>query len=41
MKQILSAFALALAFTSIALGQAPQKHEMTDSKKGSVLKLRC
>ncbi len=39
MKQILCAFALTGAFTSIALGQvaqAPQKHEMTDSKKAEM-----
>jgi len=33
MKHILSAFALAVAFTAIALGQAPQTHDVADSKK--------
>lgn len=36
MKQVLSALALTIAFTSIALGQAVQKHEMTDSKKAEM-----
>jgi len=36
MKQVLSALALTIAFTSIALGQTVQKHEMTDSKKGEM-----
>lgn len=33
MKQIHTAFALTIAFASIAFGQAVQKHEMADSKK--------
>ena len=36
MKQILNAFALALAFTSIAFGQAPQKHETANSPKAEM-----
>jgi uncharacterized protein DUF4437 len=39
MKQVLFAFALTVAITSIALGQmtqAPQKHEMADSKKAEM-----
>ena len=39
MKQILCAFALTGAFTSIALGQAaqaPKTHEMADSKKAEM-----
>ncbi len=39
MKQILCAFALTVAVTSIALGQvtqSPQKHEMTDSQKAEM-----
>ena len=39
MKQILSALALAIASTSIAfcqMAQAPQKHEMADSKKAEM-----
>jgi len=39
MKHILCAFALTVGFTSIALGQvtqAPQKHEMADSKKAEM-----
>ncbi|MFN2492587.1 MAG: cupin domain-containing protein [Pyrinomonadaceae bacterium] len=38
MKQILSVCALTVAFTSIALGQtqAPQKHEMADSRKAEI-----
>lgn len=39
MKHILSALALIVAFTSVALGQvapATQKHEMTDSKKAEM-----
>ncbi|MGI8917031.1 MAG: cupin domain-containing protein, partial [Pyrinomonadaceae bacterium] len=36
MKHILSTFALTVAFTSIALCQAPQKHEMTDSQKAEM-----
>ncbi len=39
MKQILCAFALTVAFYSIAPGQvaqAPQKHEMADSKKAEM-----
>ncbi len=36
MKQVLSALALTIAFTSVALGQAVQKHEMTDSQKAEM-----
>ena len=36
MKQVLSALALTIAFTSIAFGQSVQKHEMADSKKAEM-----
>ena len=36
MKQILKAFALALALTAMASGQAVQKHEMSGSQKAEM-----